>query len=164
MVEAVTAALLLVSCVVALAIILEKFVLKLWWFGGKCIELLLKLPPPVSFTVSAVRFTVTAVRFTVTAALHLVSCVVALQAPPEEHRGSPGPIAESYQPQPQPVALPLSSSVRSGRHFPVTEPEAEPDSSDSEGWAMPSPGGMHIRMVKPQKMRKVAQPTSPVTA
>ena len=88
MVEAVTAALLLVSCVVALAIILEKFVLKLWWFGGKCIELLLKLPPPVSFTVSAVRFTVTAVRFTVTAvrftvtaALHLVSCVVALQAP-----------------------------------------------------------------------------------
>eukprot|EP00435_Cladocopium_sp_Y103_P050595 s768_g15.t1 len=211
MAEAVTAALLLVSCVVALAIILEEFVRKLWCFGGKCIELLLKLPPPVSFTVTAVRFTVTAVRFTVTAvrftvtavrftvtsALPLVSCVVALaiilkdfvrklwcfggkciellklsppvcftavlQVPREESRGSPEPIAESYQPQPQPVALPLSSSIRSGGYFPLAEPEAEPDSSDSEGWAMPSPGGMHIRMVKPQKRRNVVQTSSPVT-
>lgn len=123
MVEAVTAALLLVSCVVTLAIIVEEFVRKLWCFGGKCIEFL-KLSRPVC-------------------------CTAVLQAPREESRESPDRIAESHEPQP--VALPLSSGTQADRYFPVTEPEAEPDSSDSDGWTMPSPGGMRSRIVKPKK-------------
>jgi hypothetical protein len=89
-----------------------------------------------------------------------VCCTAVLQAPREESRESPDRIAESHEPQP--VALPLSSGTQADRYFPVTEPEAEPDSSDSDGWTMPSPRGMHSRIVKPKKTGWVVQTFSSV--
>lgn len=89
-----------------------------------------------------------------------VCCTAVLQAPCEESRESPDRIAENHEPQP--VALPLSSGTQADRYLPVTEPEAEPDSSDSDGWTMPSPGGMHSRIVKPKKTGWVVQTFSSV--